>query len=70
MDPLYVAEELRQLLYDFSQSSDGNDVRFGESRRNGEVSECEVCMRALAVWSMREKERMWKMIPLWFRLDI
>jgi len=34
-DPLYVAEELEQPLYGFSQSSGGDDARFGESRRNG-----------------------------------
>ena len=69
-DPLYVAEELGQPLYDFSQPSGGDDARFGESRRNAEVSECEACARALGVWSTREIERMWKMIPLWFRLDV
>ncbi|KAG1815401.1 hypothetical protein EV424DRAFT_1628024, partial [Suillus variegatus] len=35
-----------------------------------EVSECEACARALAIWTTRERERMWKMIPLWFRLDV
>ena len=69
-DALYVAEELGQPLYDFSESSGGDDGRFGEPRRNGEVSECEACARALAVWSTRERERVWKMILLWFRLDV
>ncbi|KAG1899490.1 uncharacterized protein F5891DRAFT_1233197 [Suillus fuscotomentosus] len=35
-----------------------------------EVSECEACARALGIWTTRERERMWKMIPLWFRLDV
>jgi len=69
-DPLYVAEELGQPLYDFGQSSSGEEARFAESRRSAEVSECEACARALATWATRERERMWKMIPLWFRLDV
>lgn len=69
-DPLYVAEELGQPLYDFGQASGADDARFGESRRSAEVSECEACARALAMWTTRERERMWKMIPLWFRLDV
>lgn len=69
-DPLYVAEELGQPLYDFGQASSVDDARFGESRRSVEVSECEACARALAIWTTRERERMWKMIPLWFRLDV
>ncbi|KAG2125023.1 hypothetical protein DEU56DRAFT_873160 [Suillus clintonianus] len=69
-DPLYVAEELGQPLYDFGQASGADDARFGESRRSAEVSECEACARALAMWATRERERMWKMIPLWFRLDV
>jgi hypothetical protein len=69
-DPLYVAEELGQPLYDFGQASGADDARFGEPRRSAEVSECEACARALAMWTTRERERMWKMIPLWFRLDV
>lgn len=69
-DPLYVAEELGQPLYDFGQASGADDTRFGEPRRSAEVSECEACARALAMWTTRERERMWKMIPLWFRLDV
>ena len=69
-NPLCVAEGLGQQLYDFGQSSGGDDARFGESCRNEEASEYEACARALAVWSTRERERMWKMIPSWFRLDV
>ncbi|EGO20518.1 hypothetical protein SERLADRAFT_476777 [Serpula lacrymans var. lacrymans S7.9] len=38
--------------------------------KSAEFSECEACARALEMWAARERERMWKMIPLWFRLEI
>lgn len=70
-DPLYVAEELGQPLYDFGQPVSGEDYgHFGGSRRGVEQAECQACARALTLWSTRERERMWKMIPLWFRLDV
>ncbi|KAI0045721.1 hypothetical protein FA95DRAFT_1560919 [Auriscalpium vulgare] len=37
--------------------------------KSAELSECRACARALEVWAAKERERMWKMIPLWFRLD-
>jgi len=37
--------------------------------KSADVSECRACARALEIWAARERERMWKMIPLWFRLD-
>lgn len=37
--------------------------------KSADVSECRACARALEVWAAKERERMWKMIPLWFRLD-
>jgi len=37
--------------------------------KSADVSECRACARALEVWATKERERMWKMIPLWFRLD-
>lgn len=37
--------------------------------KSADVSECRSCARALEVWAAKERERMWKMIPLWFRLD-
>ncbi|KAI0259377.1 hypothetical protein BC834DRAFT_906593 [Gloeopeniophorella convolvens] len=37
--------------------------------KSADVSECRACARALEVWASKERERMWKMIPLWFRLD-
>ncbi|KAG6334824.1 hypothetical protein ID866_4261 [Astraeus odoratus] len=69
-DPLYVAEELGQPLYDFGQPMTTEDYgRFGGSRRGVEQTECQACARILQLWSTRERERMWKMIPLWFHLD-
>ena len=66
-DPLYVAEELGQPLYDLSQL--GID-RLGTSRRSLEQAECHACAKTLETWAKKERERMWKMIPLWFRLDV
>ncbi|KAI0060251.1 hypothetical protein BV25DRAFT_1807603 [Artomyces pyxidatus] len=37
--------------------------------KSAEASECRACARALEIWAAKERERMWKMIPLWFRLD-
>jgi hypothetical protein len=34
-----------------------------------EYSECKACARNLESWAQRERERMWKLIPLWFRLE-
>ncbi|KAH0836409.1 hypothetical protein J3R83DRAFT_8010 [Lanmaoa asiatica] len=67
MDPLYVADELGQPLYDLCQPL-GTD-RLGGSRRSLEQAECQPCANALETWAKKERERMWKMIPLWFRLD-
>ncbi|KIJ20629.1 hypothetical protein PAXINDRAFT_106264 [Paxillus involutus ATCC 200175] len=70
-DPLYVAEELGQPLYDLGQPQGADDYgRFGGSRRSLEQAECQACAKALETWAQRERERMWKMIPLWFRLDV
>lgn len=68
-DPLYVAEELGQSLYDLSQQPLGID-RLGSSRRSFEQAECQACAKTLETWAKKERERMWKMIPLWFRLDV
>ncbi|CAL1715631.1 unnamed protein product [Somion occarium] len=52
-DPLYVAEELGQLKS--AETTDGED--------------CVACARSLEAWAVRERERLWKTIPTWFRLD-
>ncbi|KAH7926421.1 hypothetical protein BV22DRAFT_1111714 [Leucogyrophana mollusca] len=70
-DPLYVAEELGQPLYELGQPlAIEEHGRLGETRRGSELSECEACARTLEMWAARERERMWKMIPLWFRIDL
>lgn len=37
--------------------------------KSAEFSECKACAYALEHWSTRERERIWKSIPTWFRLD-
>jgi hypothetical protein len=34
-----------------------------------EFSECKACALALECWASRERERVWRLIPGWFRLD-
>jgi hypothetical protein len=34
-----------------------------------EYSDCKSCAKALENWASRERERMWKLIPQWFRLE-
>jgi hypothetical protein len=38
--------------------------------KSAEFSECKACAKMLESWATREREKMWKMIPHWFRLDI
>ena len=33
-----------------------------------EVSDCRACARSLERWAARERERIWKLVPLWFHL--
>ncbi|KAG6910040.1 hypothetical protein DXG01_013764 [Tephrocybe rancida] len=37
--------------------------------KSAEFSECKACARSLEAWAAREREKMWKSIPTWFRLD-
>jgi len=37
--------------------------------KSAEFSECNACARSLELWAAREREKMWKLIPLWFRLE-
>lgn len=37
--------------------------------KSAEFSECKACANALESWAARERERIWKMIPDWFRLE-
>lgn len=54
-DPLYVAEELGQL-----KSGEGFV---------GDWEGCKACAQALEAWAGRERERIWRMLPVWFRLE-
>ncbi|KAH6915867.1 hypothetical protein BKA70DRAFT_472051 [Coprinopsis sp. MPI-PUGE-AT-0042] len=38
--------------------------------KTAEVSECKACAKSLEAWAARERERIWRMIPAWFRLDL
>ncbi|KAG9223994.1 hypothetical protein CCMSSC00406_0004390 [Pleurotus cornucopiae] len=37
--------------------------------KSAEFSECKACARSLENWAARERERIWKMVPTWFRLE-
>lgn len=37
--------------------------------KSAEFSDCRACARSLESWAARERERVWKLIPLWFRLE-
>ncbi|THU97761.1 hypothetical protein K435DRAFT_857319 [Dendrothele bispora CBS 962.96] len=55
-DPLYVADELGQL----------KSAEFS----NSDAPECKACARSLELWAARERERIWRMVPVWFRLSM
>jgi hypothetical protein len=33
------------------------------------VSECKPCARSLEAWATKERGKIWKLIPTWFRLE-
>ncbi|KAJ8473227.1 hypothetical protein ONZ45_g16370 [Pleurotus djamor] len=37
--------------------------------KSAEFSECKACARSLENWASREREKIWKMLPTWFRLE-
>ncbi|KAF6761667.1 hypothetical protein DFP72DRAFT_627986 [Ephemerocybe angulata] len=37
--------------------------------KSAEISECKACAKSLETWAAREREKAWKLIPVWFRLD-
>lgn len=37
--------------------------------KSTEFSECKACAKSLESWAAREREKIWKMIPIWFRLE-
>jgi hypothetical protein len=38
--------------------------------KSAEFSECKACANALESWACKEREKVWKMIPYWFRLEV
>ena len=36
--------------------------------KSAEFSDCAACAHALEAWAARERERLWRAIPDWFRL--
>jgi hypothetical protein len=38
--------------------------------KSAEFSECRACANVLESWACREREKIWKMIPYWFRLEL
>ncbi|KDR80529.1 hypothetical protein GALMADRAFT_240831 [Galerina marginata CBS 339.88] len=37
--------------------------------KSAEFSECKACAKSLEAWAAREREKIWKTIPFWFRLE-
>lgn len=33
-------------------------------------SECQACAKMLEMWAVKERERIWKLIPIWFKLEV
>lgn len=33
-------------------------------------SDCKACAKSLETWAAREREKIWKLIPTWFRLEV
>lgn len=65
MDPLYVAEELAMLK---GSEMGGTGAEAG-ALTEGEGGTCKACARAFEVWAKKEREKLWRAIPGWFRLD-
>ena len=76
MDPLYVAEELAMLKSAEVVTSGGSGGTGGGVGNAGGLleageggAECKACARAFEVWAKREREKLWRLIPTWFRVD-
>lgn len=37
--------------------------------KSAEFSECKACAKSLEAWAAKEREKMWRSIPQWFRLE-
>ncbi|THH11326.1 hypothetical protein EW145_g721 [Phellinidium pouzarii] len=72
-DPLYVAEELALLKGAGGESCGDPGASVGGSGgtldEDGESGTCRACARSFEVWAKKERERLWRAIPSWFRLD-
>lgn len=78
-DPLYVAEELAMLKGSESGGT-GNNLSLGVNGLNpglGLLEEdftdsgtCRSCARAFEGWAKKERERLWRSIPGWFKLEL
>jgi len=66
--------ELATQHYLFDKEPGSNDPLYVAEElgqlKSAEFSECKACAASLEVWAARERERMWKLVPLWFRLEI
>ncbi|EKM50333.1 uncharacterized protein PHACADRAFT_214031 [Phanerochaete carnosa HHB-10118-sp] len=38
--------------------------------KSAEFSECKACAYSLEAWAVRERDRLWKLVPGWFRLEV
>ncbi|KAF7294471.1 BTB domain-containing protein [Mycena kentingensis (nom. inval.)] len=38
--------------------------------KSADISECKACARALESWAARERQKIWQMIPVWFKIEI
>lgn len=38
--------------------------------KSAEYSECSACAVLLEIWARKEREKLWKQIPTWFRLEV
>ena len=79
-DPLYVAEELAMLKGSETASGPSNNVAVGSAGLNpglglleedfSDSGTCRSCARAFEAWAKKERERLWRSIPGWFRLEL
>ena len=68
-DPLYVAEELALLKDGETLGLGAGAGPAGATELSEGGAECKACARAFEVWAKRERERFWRSIPCWFRLE-
>jgi hypothetical protein len=37
--------------------------------KSAEFSECKACAQSLESWAAKERDRLWRLLPMWFRLE-